>query len=86
MGVPEMPVTDAARRAPRDYRRGAVASNLIRGVGADARRTGGEGRFAPSWIQLLHPVATVIAKSKLLVLPAYPAAWPQADGIRTYRL
>src|SRR5262249_34022427 len=32
----------------------------------------------PAWMQLLHPVATVIAKSKLLVLPAYPAAWPQA--------
>ncbi len=32
----------------------------------------------PAWVQLLHPVATVIAKSKLLVLPVYPAAWPQA--------
>jgi hypothetical protein len=32
----------------------------------------------PAWIQLLHPLATVIAKSKLLVLPVYPAAWPQA--------
>jgi hypothetical protein len=32
----------------------------------------------PAWMQLLHPLATVIAKSKLLVLPAYPAAWPQA--------
>jgi hypothetical protein len=32
----------------------------------------------PPWMQLLHPVATVIAKSKLLVLPVYPAAWPQA--------
>jgi hypothetical protein len=32
----------------------------------------------PPWMQLLHPVATIIAKSKLLVLPAYPAAWPQA--------
>jgi hypothetical protein len=32
----------------------------------------------PAWMQLLHPVATVIAKSKLIVLPAYPAAWPQA--------
>jgi hypothetical protein len=32
----------------------------------------------PAWLQLLHPVATVIAKSKLLVLPVYPAAWPQA--------
>src|SRR5262245_39605189 len=32
----------------------------------------------PAWMQLLHPVATVIAKSKLLVLPVYPAAWPQA--------
>jgi hypothetical protein len=32
----------------------------------------------PAWMQLLHPLATLIAKSKLLVLPAYPAAWPQA--------
>jgi hypothetical protein len=32
----------------------------------------------PAWIQLLHPIAAVFAKSKLLVLPAYPAAWPQA--------
>ena len=32
----------------------------------------------PTWTQLLHPLAMVIAKSKLLVLPVYPAAWPQA--------
>jgi hypothetical protein len=32
----------------------------------------------PAWTQLLHPLATVIAKSKLLVLPVYPAAWPRA--------
>jgi hypothetical protein len=32
----------------------------------------------PAWTQLLHPLATIIAKSKLLVLPVYPAAWPQA--------
>ena len=32
----------------------------------------------PAWMQLLHPLATVIAKSKFLVLPVYPAAWPQA--------
>lgn len=32
----------------------------------------------PPWTQLLHPVATIVAKSKLLVLPVYPAAWPQA--------
>src|SRR6201987_2716273 len=32
----------------------------------------------PAWMQLLHPLATVIAKSKLLVLPVCPAAWPQA--------
>jgi hypothetical protein len=32
----------------------------------------------PAWTQLLHPFATIIAKSKLLVLPVYPAAWPQA--------
>ena len=34
--------------------------------------------FLPAWMQLLHPLATIIAKSKLLVLPVYPAAWPQA--------
>jgi hypothetical protein len=34
--------------------------------------------FLPAWMQLLHPFATIIAKSKLLVLPVYPAAWPQA--------
>jgi hypothetical protein len=32
----------------------------------------------PAWMQLLHAFATFIAKSKLLVLPVYPAAWPQA--------
>ena len=32
----------------------------------------------PAWMQLLHVLATVVAKSKLLVLPVYPAAWPQA--------
>jgi hypothetical protein len=32
----------------------------------------------PPWTQLLHLLATVVAKSKLLVLPVYPAAWPQA--------
>jgi hypothetical protein len=33
----------------------------------------------PAWTQLLHPLATVIAKSKLLVLPVYPAAWPHGQ-------
>jgi hypothetical protein len=37
-----------------------------------------EATSLPAWMQLLHPVATLIAKSKLLVLPVYPAAWPQA--------
>ena len=32
----------------------------------------------PAWMQLLHPLATIVAKTKLLVLPVYPAAWPQA--------
>src|SRR5215475_14118746 len=35
-----------------------------------------EYRYLPP--ELLHPFATFIAKSKLLVLPVYPAAWPQA--------
>lgn len=37
-----------------------------------------EAATLPAWMQLLHPVATLLAKTKLLVLPAYPAAWPQA--------
>jgi hypothetical protein len=37
-----------------------------------------EATSLPAWMQLLHPFATLIAKSKLLVLPVYPAAWPQA--------
>jgi len=40
----------------------------------------------PAWMQLLHPLATVIAKSKLLVLPVYPAAWPQAKKSSFARL
>jgi hypothetical protein len=40
----------------------------------------------PAWMQLLHPLATVIAKSKLLVLPVYPAAWPQAKKTSFARL
>src|SRR6516165_1769939 len=36
----------------------------------------------PPWMQLLHPLAAFIAKSKLLVLPTYPAAWPQAKRHR----
>ena len=40
----------------------------------------------PAWTQLLHPLATVIAKSKLLVLPVYPAAWPQAKKSSFARL
>jgi hypothetical protein len=37
-----------------------------------------EATSLPAWMQLLHAVATLIAKSKLLVLPVYPAAWPHA--------
>ncbi len=37
-----------------------------------------EAASLPAWMQALHVVATVLAKSKLLMLPAYPAAWPQA--------
>ena len=37
-----------------------------------------QAKSLPAWMQLLHPFATLIAKSKLLVLPVYPAAWPQA--------
>lgn len=32
----------------------------------------------PAWMQMLHVVAAVLPKSKLLTLPVFPAAWPQA--------
>lgn len=37
-----------------------------------------EAASLPKWMQILHVLAAVLAKSKLLMLPAYPAAWPQA--------
>ncbi len=37
-----------------------------------------EAASLPPWMQAFHAVATILAKSKLLMLPAYPAAWPQA--------
>lgn len=37
-----------------------------------------EAASLPSWMQVFHGVAAILAKSKLLMLPAYPAAWPQA--------
>lgn len=51
-----------------------------------------EAASLPSWMQVFHAVAAILAKSKLLMLPAYPAAWPQAKkhpvvqaGARAYR-
>jgi hypothetical protein len=32
----------------------------------------------PAWMQLFHIPVVMMAKSKILVLPVYPAAWPQA--------
>jgi hypothetical protein len=32
----------------------------------------------PPWMQLFHIPVAMMAKSKILVLPVYPAAWPQA--------
>lgn len=37
-----------------------------------------EAANLPPWMQLLHGVAALVPKTKLLMLPAYPAAWPQA--------
>lgn len=37
-----------------------------------------EAATLPKWMQIFHVVAALLAKSKLLMLPAYPAAWPQA--------
>ncbi|MCW5774730.1 MAG: hypothetical protein KIT16_24000, partial [Rhodospirillaceae bacterium] len=32
----------------------------------------------PAWMQVLHVFAVAIPKTKLLTLPVFPAAWPQA--------
>jgi hypothetical protein len=45
-----------------------------------------EAASLPKWMQIFHVVATVLAKSKLLMLPAYPAAWPQAKKHPIVRL
>src|SRR5216683_4134972 len=78
MRVPEMPASHAEHRTARDPGRGTLAPDLFRGSNGDARDIVCEGHVLAAWMQLLHPLATVIAKSKLLVLPVYPAAWPQA--------
>jgi len=72
-----MPVIEACdcRRIsgkPRHRQRDSVAAISIR------MHLLAHAASLPAWMQLLHPVATVIANSKLLVLPAYPVAWPQA--------
>ena len=78
VGVQGMPDADATRRIAGHRRRGALASRIVRGGDRHARRAHRQSNRVPAWMQLLHPLATIIAKSKLLVLPVYPAAWPQA--------
>src|SRR5260370_39912964 len=78
MGVPKMPASHAEHRIGRDPGRGTLVPDLFRGCNGDARGMFAKVTSWPAWMQLLHPLATVIAKSKLLVLPVYPAAWPQA--------
>ena len=78
MGVQGMPASYSERRIARDPGRDTLASNLFRGRNGDACGADCPCRLLPAWTQLLHPLATIIAKSKLLVVPVYPAAWPQA--------
>jgi hypothetical protein len=56
----------------------SLAAHLVWHRDRPARHPHSKGEFITSMVQLLHPFATFIAKSKLLVLPVYPAAWPQA--------
>ena len=65
-------------RIARDPGRGTLASDLVRDCNGDARGIVCQGHVVASLDATLHPLATVIAKTKLLVLPVYPAAWPQA--------
>src|SRR5258705_76390 len=78
MGVPKMPASHAEHRIARDPGRGTLAPDLFRAATAMHAVLLAKVTSWPAWMQLLHPLATVIAKSKLLVLPVYPAAWPQA--------
>src|SRR5258705_5830175 len=78
MGVPKMPASHAEHRIARDPGRGTLAPDLFRAATAMHAVLLAKVTSWPAWMQLLHPFATFIAKSKLLVLPVYPAAWPQA--------
>ena len=78
MGVPNMPASRAERRML-----GILSAILWLPISFGIATAMHAVLFAkvtswPAWTQLLHPLATVVAKSKLLVLPVYPAAWPQA--------
>src|SRR6478609_3177006 len=78
MGISKVPASDAEHRFSRDSGRGLWYPISFGGATAMHAVLFAKVTSWPAWMQLLHPLATVIAKSKLLVLPVYPAAWPQA--------
>lgn len=81
-----MPASHAEHRIASDRGRGTLAPDLFRGATAMHAVLFAKITSWPVWMQLLHPLATVIAKSKLLLLPVYPAAWPQAKKNRFVQL
>jgi hypothetical protein len=72
VGVPKMPEADAQGCVVGPRPRIPLAACSLHAILI------AQAKSLPAWMQLLHPFATFIAKSKLLVLPVYPAAWPQA--------
>jgi|SRR6185312_10456858 len=78
MGISKVPASVAEHRFSRDSGRGLWFPISFGGATAMHAVLFAKVTSWPAWMQLLHPLATVIAKSKLLVLPVYPAAWPQA--------
>src|SRR5262245_30988990 len=73
-----MPTADARWRVAGHPDRVALAALSFGAATALHAVLIAQAKSLPAWMQLLHPFATFIAKSKLLVLPVYPAAWPQA--------
>ena len=77
MGLQNLPEAHAVRRATRHRRRSGLVSGLRVASTAVHAVLIAKAASLPAWMQLLHPVACH-RQEQASVLPAYPAAWPQA--------
>src|SRR5215813_11581894 len=73
-----MPTADAQWRVAGHRFRVALVACILWHSDCATRHPHCPGEVVTGVDALLHPFATLIAKSKLFVLPVYSAAWPQA--------